>query len=216
MADPKPPRQGAAAIADKIVEVRRTAENLAIASGTERDNTVAKLKDAIAELERQQAIINAQQDDLLGRLAYSTGSQARVAWSSPIQANNHAFGPSQSFELDRARVVSITFQLSAFATSHARQGGATANSWLSSQIRVNGAVQNIASQGSFGVVASYGNGPDNGGVSVGLSARWLGILPAGSHVVQGAISPSISVTGGGSGYVEATNPYLFVDVLQPA
>ncbi|RKE60470.1 hypothetical protein [Microbacterium sp. AG238] len=216
MADPKPPRHGAALVVDKIVEVRRTVESLAVASGTERDNTVAKLKAAIAELERQQSIINSQQNDLLGRLAYSTASQARASWGAPVQSSSQAFGPSQSFELDRARVVSITFQLSAFATSHARQGGASANSWLSSQIRVDGTLQNFASQGSFGVVASYSGGPDSGSVSVGLSARWLGILPAGAHVVQGALSPSISVTGGGSGYVEATNPHLFVDVLQPA
>ncbi len=52
MADPKPPRQGVELIVDKIGEVRRLSEDLATASGTERDNTVKKLKDAIEELER--------------------------------------------------------------------------------------------------------------------------------------------------------------------
>ena len=42
-------------IVDRIGDVRRTAEDLATASGTERDNTVKKLKAAIEELQRIQA-----------------------------------------------------------------------------------------------------------------------------------------------------------------
>lgn len=216
MADPKPEREGAGWFADQFADIRNDQREQSKASGTQKANAVRRLFEAFEELERQQEVINAQQADLLGRLAYSTGSKEKVEWGTPVEISNQAFGPPLSFELDRPRVVSITYQMSVFATANAPDAGSSANSWLNSRIRVDGVLQDFTAHGSFGVVASYGPGADKGSVSVGLAARWLGILGAGGHVVQGTLSPSIAVTGSGSGYVEAAEPYLFVDVLQPA
>lgn len=88
MADPKPPRQGVELIVDKIGDVRRTAEDLATASGTERDNTVKKLKAAIEELQRiqaEQAVIIQRQGEQQAQLENAQAAlAAQVAFLQGI------------------------------------------------------------------------------------------------------------------------------------
>lgn len=216
MADPKPSRDGAGFIADELKKDRRRQAEQDKASGTQRAQAVPTLMEQVARLDQTVQRVDEQQQDLLGRLSFSVGSAATVSWSSPVDVTDQNFGPSYSFSLDRPRVVSVTYQLSGFATAHARPIAATAVARLRARIRVDGVVQGVTAHGLFGVTAAYSNGPDSGSVEVGVVGRWVGILSAGGHVVQGAISPFISAASGGTGYVEASEPYLFVDVLQPA
>lgn len=61
MADPSPSRDGLAQIADQINAVWRAIAELKAPSGTQQANAVAKLEEAVAELQRVILTVTAQQ-----------------------------------------------------------------------------------------------------------------------------------------------------------
>lgn len=153
--------------------------------------------------------------DLSGRVAYSADLATTQSWTSSV-TSPFAWGPSISFDLDSPRVISCQTFLT--LSVEARTDNATSVTFVSSQgiIFANG-VGVPGARGRLGVIAQVR--PDPAGqyqyAESTVSSRSLISLPAGSHTIQGGFDwHNINVVGLGSGTITASNPNLFIDVLQ--
>lgn len=153
--------------------------------------------------------------DLSGRVSYSRGLVTSQSWTSSV-TTPFTWGPSISFTLDKPRVISCQTFLT--LTVEARTDNATSATFVSSQgiIFADGSAVTGA-RGRLGVIAQIR--PDPAGqyqyAESTVSSRSLISLPAGDHTIQGGFDwQNIAVVGSGSGTITASNPNLFIDVLQ--
>jgi hypothetical protein len=98
MADPVPPREGAL-IADELRKRDARARDESRASGTQRFQSVKKLKEAIEELQEQQGILaqqqsalTAQQNALASQVAFLQGASVQDARGSILNDTKPASG----------------------------------------------------------------------------------------------------------------------------
>jgi len=197
MADPTPPRSGAAAIADQLVADRKKRAELERATGTQRAIVV---------------------DDLLGRVSYADFDTAATgSWSGVGTTTDVLYGPEVEVTVEVDRVVSLESHIRASCAANA-PSGSTANVTVNSSIWVDGV--RLTSDIAEGGLGTYAAG--SGGIAIGsqnfgvLNARALVTLTAGTHTIQGGFR-EIARLQTGSGTVMGFNSAaasLFVDVLQ--
>lgn len=158
-----------------------------------------------------------QVKDLVGRVGYSALSADSLTWATPT-TTPYTFGPSLTFTLSGPRVVSIQTSVTGVASVLATNATTSAFAMLRGAIFVNGSVV-AGSRGevstNVGALPNTGRGNYSGGSVI---SRSLVPLPAGTHTVQGGFfMRNAEVIGtSGSASVTASDPSIFVDVLQPA
>lgn len=167
---------------------------------------------SLAVIAQQIEDIQTTQADLSGRVSYSTSSSESQSWTS-TQPNNQPWGPTLSFTLNEARVVSLQFTLAGTVVVTTSSGTATSGyAHLRPMLFLNG--------GSVGPTQPwlhadlYGAGTS---LTAPVEARALVDLPAGDHTLQGGFARRQLITNQGVplfGIVGADNPGLIVDVLQ--
>lgn len=160
-----------------------------------------------------------QVKDLAGREAYNTSSGESQTWTTPL-VTPFTFGPTLSLTLTQARVISIQSFVSATVYTLATNASSSAFAYLKGAIFLNGSVITSAA-GEMGT--NVGILPNTGRASTyngTILSRALITLPAGTYTIQGGFSERNAQVSGspasGNAYVSASNPALFIDVLQPA
>lgn len=157
--------------------------------------------------------------DLVERVSYSGSDVLVQTWNNNITLANVGFGSTLTFELSEPRVVSITTYVNAALWARAGNGAAS-TARLRGGILLDGSV--IPS--SAGVVRTgLTNNATYADQSVAgvATARALLPLSVGVHSVRAVLSEvyadTVALSGAtGSATVEASNPFVFVDVLQRA
>lgn len=158
-----------------------------------------------------------QVKDLTGRTSYNVGTAETQTWTTPT-GTPYTWGPSLSFTLTEARVVSLQAIVAAAVSTIATSTTTASFAYLGGAIFVNGSLA-AGSRGELSTnVGVAPNTSRSSYLTASIISRTLMPLPAGTHTVQGGFfSRDASVSGGtGSAYVLAKNPFVFVDVLQPA
>lgn len=218
MADVFPRRDlpGTADVWGREVEKRTSSNELSLemlgqAAQAQNRNTASSLSLLAASIQT----LESQVLDLSGRVSYSASNTTTQSWTSSV-TTPFAWGPSISFTLDSPRVISCQTFLT--MSVEARTNNATSATFVSSQgiIFANGSAVTGA-RGRLGVIAQVR--PDPAGqyqyAESTVSSRSLISLPAGTHTIQGGFDwHNINVVGSGSGTITASNPNLFIDVLQ--
>lgn len=161
-----------------------------------------------------------QVKDLVGRVGYSASTPGfSQTWTTPT-TTPYVWGPSLTFTLSQARVVSIQTSVTGVASVSATNASTSAFAMLRGAIFVSGSVVS-GSRGevstNVGVYANTGRGNYSGGSVI---SRSLISLTAGTYTVQGGFflrnAELIGSPASGSASVTASDPSIFVDVLQPA
>lgn len=153
--------------------------------------------------------------DISGRVSYSTTATTSNSWTT-TQTNNQPWGPTRSFTLDESRTVSLTFIVAGTARIAALGGVASGYSSLVPTLFLDGSIVGPVQPGLNVVL------PGTSGASAELGApiqgRALLNLSAGTHTFQGGFQfrQVVITSGSGTGIITASNPQLYVDVLQPA
>ena len=176
--------------------------------------------DQIATNKGQGASVQAlseQVGDLRGRVGYAAdGTGTSQTWTTP-QLTPYTWGPALTFSLSEPRVVSIQSLISGSVYALATSASSSAFAFLQSAIFVDSGLASGA-RGQIGT--NVGVLPNTGRSSMYegvLVSRSILTLAAGTHVVQGGfVSRNAEVIGGaGAANVSASNPNIFVDILQP-
>lgn len=93
MADPTPPRSGAAAVADQIVADQKKRATLERATGTQRAQAVANIEEAVAELQQRQT---------------RSATDARTDSTSTVNSDvTFSDGPSVEVTIAEARTITV-------------------------------------------------------------------------------------------------------------
>ncbi len=201
-ADPTSSREGGGWIVDELRDIRRQLAELRSPSATQQFNAVPRLQEQI--------------DDLLGRQSFKANSTDVLDWSAATSLTDVPFGPSLTIELERPRVVGVSFYFRAGVAVFAPSSGSTASVQVSGAVTVDGVNPGGVTEGTLSAAASYGLGtPDGNEFDSSPTARWLGTLPAGEHTFRGSLRTVLnSRAGAGSGYLFVMDPALYVDVFQ--
>lgn len=161
--------------------------------------------------------LSQQINDLSGRVGYSTDSTLTQTWTSD-QPVNVAWGPVLTFTLTEARVVSIQFSVLGRALATAQSTTSAAFATLRAMVFVDGA----GVGGSRGEIATnVGIAPTSyrsSDLTNTLVSRSLVTLPAGNHAVQGGFAARYAntISSPASAQITASNPAIFLDILQPS
>lgn len=155
--------------------------------------------------------------DLTGRVSYSSdGTGTTQQWTSTV-TSEFAWGPSVTFTLTEPRVVSAQFSVRANAEGTATSATTNVVTAARGIVRINNASVGGA-RGEVGVsIPSVAGSTFRYDYSInGMVCRSLVQLPVGTHTVQGGfLFVSADVLGGsGSAKFTASDPNIFVDVLQ--
>lgn len=171
-------------------------------------------------LARQISVLAQQTADLVGRASYQKSSTDTMSWSSSV-AGSSPFGPELTVALNESRVVSVSFFTSADASA-STVGAGTMNLWGSTGVAVDGVAvsEDLGARGYILVSAASDTGASaNNRFIIPITARFLVVLPAGTHTLRGLVygrTSTYSGTGSASGSIDLAGPALFVDVLQLA
>lgn len=197
MGDPAPPTGGdLAPLLAELRSLKKRVADLESPSGTQRGQVLR---------------------DLVGRVGYAVDGTGTTATWAALQPNNTPWGPTLSITLEETRVVSIQFALRGEA-----YGAATATTTnvivaMRGMLFVNDAGVGGA-RGEVGVSIPSGTySAFRSDYSIGtLICRALVTLPPGTHIVQGGFAfRNVEILGGsGNGTLTASDPNIFVDVLQ--
>ncbi|MDY0830729.1 hypothetical protein SK224_16460 [Microbacterium sp. BG28] len=192
-------------IRDEFERIKTWVRDALSPSGTQQFNAVPRLQEQI--------------DDLLGRQSFKENSADALDWDDATDLTAVPFGPSLAIELDRPRVVGVSFYFKAGVSAGGFSSGGTSTVLVAGGVSVDGVSPGGVTLGSLGVSAGYGLGvPDRKGADASPVARWLGELPAGSHTFRGVLDRVfIGFTGtpsSRSGYLFVMDPALYVDVFQ--
>ena len=170
---------------------------------------------SLSVLSGQIQAIQEAQKDLLGREGHTIGDASSQTWTSS-QPDDTAWGPTLEFTLTEDRVVSLQFMINADVFVLANDSATSVFAYIKGAIFVNGAMVGGA-RGDLGTnVGIATHAPRQSSLDGSIFCRSLITLPAGDHTMQGGFETrSVQVIGpDGSGEVGASNPQLFVDVLQ--
>lgn len=213
MADQIPPISGAPADAEWF----RWAQRGIVDGGRNLDRMALDLGAANKGIAASLASLSEQVSDLQGRVGYSEdGTGTSQAWTSN-QPSNAPWGPTLTFTLTTPRVVSIEFAVQAIAQGRAENASTAVFVGLRGMVFVNGE-PTPGSRGEIGTIVQIQPSPTirtayARGTAV---SRSLVSLEAGTHVVQGGFAyRSAEPVGTGSATITASDPVIFVDVLQP-
>lgn len=150
--------------------------------------------------------------DLVGRASYQASNGNTGTWSTTT-AGPIAIGPTITFTVDRARVVSLTFGSTLTATAQMNVAG-TATTTIGTTVLLNGSQVSDA-YGNRGYVVAQAVNAGANAYNVGTApARYLVTVPAGTHTVRGAVTQVNRTNGTGTAGLDL--PSVFVDILQPA
>lgn len=194
----------------RVIEVEKTLVTLQQNVAGQNRNTASSLAELASQI-----------NDLSGRVSYSSGDMTRSENWNTTQPTQQPWGPTLEFTLTEPRQVSVEFRVTGTASAEAYNNGTNVICRLRSVVFVNG----VVATGNYGdVIANAKPGTTSGGANAyaqsSLAARALLSLPAGTHTVQGGFMYRfVQVLGAapsGSGVIEATAPFVFVDVLQPS
>jgi hypothetical protein len=152
--------------------------------------------------------------DLQGRTSFAAPGTDSDSWTS-TQAADYAFGPALNLTLDRARVVSVSYQVNVEATVWTGSGS-SARAFIGAGIKIDGA-NPVGGQSSGGYGCYQNASAESAGALGSATARCIVTLAAGTHTIRGVLSErKAEAAGDGFAAVFAYSPYLIVDVMQPA
>ena len=200
---------GSQAFARETIKRIETLESNRDSAGSDQNATNKGLAASLQSLSEQVR-------DLVGRISYQATDNSYSSWNATTGLVQ--VGPTLTFTLTEARVVSITFMANFRAYSQTYNAG-TYTTLASTTIVIDGSAAGGVSKGSaISQSASNAGGLANNFVQ-GSNARVLVALPAGTHTVRGALNSATltySGSGTGAGSVEIADPAVYVDVMQPA
>lgn len=194
------------AVQDRVVTVEGRVEALSQALGGQNRSNASSIQNLAQQI-----------SDLSGRVGYSTDSTLTQTWTSD-QPTDSPWGPVLNFDLTEPRVISIQFSVLGRVLTVAQSTSSAAFATLRAMIFVNGS----GVGGSRGEIATnVGIAPTSyraSDLTNTLVSRVLVSLPAGSHVIQGGFAARYANTIGSpaSAQITASNPAIFLDVLQPS
>lgn len=194
-----------------VVDTQAEVQALSQALQGQNRNTASSLSVLAGQI---QAIQDAQRD-LLGREGHTVGDNSSETWTSS-QPDDTAWGPTLQFTLTEDRVVSLQFMVNADVFVLANDSATSVFAYIKGAIFVNGAMVDGA-RGDLGTnVGIATHAPRQSSLDGSIFCRSLIPLSAGTHIMQGGFETrSVQVIGtDGSGEVGASNPQLFVDILQ--
>lgn len=198
----------------RVIGVEGAVESLGQLVQGQNRNTASSLE----VLAGQIRALSGQVQDLGGRLAYSVdGTGTTQTWTS-LQPNDQPFGPSVTFTLNEARVVSIQFSVNVTVEAKANDVSSYVATGARGMVFVDSAGVG-GSRGEVGVSVNIMPAPP---VRVSyltstIICQSLVTLAAGSHTVRGGFNyRNVQIVGSGSGEITASDPNVFVDVLQPS
>lgn len=205
MADPKPPRGGKEAVVDRILATEKQTRLLSGANGTQR-NQVLK--------------------DLSGRGVFIGRSEDFESWSaSDLTWTEFPFGPPVTFLIDQPRVVRCQYSVLSNLGMTAYTATATLYGVMRTRLIIDGEIDvagPVFAQNNVGTTAGTGSSAYRD-VSQFQTLTLTDVitLPVGEHTIQGALTePAMFSNEGPSswsgGLMQAFNPALVIDVLQPA
>lgn len=193
---------------DRVVSLEKQIEALGQSLSGQNRNSASSIQTLATQVK-----------DLVGRVAYNTSSTDSQTWTTP-SVTPFTFGPTLSFTLTDSRVVSLQSIVSGTVYTLATNASTSAFAYLKGAIFLNGSLIPSAS-GEMGT--NVGILPNTGRASTysgTLSSRALIALNAGTYTIQGGFTERNAQVSGspasGNAYVSAANPFVFVDVLQPA
>ncbi len=199
MGDPAPPTGGdLAPLLEEIRRLKKRVGDLESPSGTQRGQVLR---------------------DLVGRIGYSAdGTGTSASWTANA-ATPFVWGPLLTFELAEPRTVSIQTALRGNAEGTAVAATTNVTTAGRGAIFVDGVMAGGA-RGEVGVsIPSVAGSTFRYDYAISsLICRSLITLPAGVHKVQGGFEfiSAVAFGGGGSAKFTASDPNIFVDVLQTA
>lgn len=194
----------------RVINVETGLEMLSQSLSGQNRSTASSLTDLAAQVR-----------DLRGRVGYAVdGTGITQTWTS-LQPDNQPWGaaPSLTFTLTESRTVSIQSAIRTVVNAQTSTNTSYALAAARGMLFVNGSGLGGA-RGEVGVSVDPLIGGPNARQDYSLNTlmcRSLVVLPAGTHTVQlGFNYRNVEISGSGSAYFRASDPNLFIDVLQTA